>query len=46
MVIQVYAPTSNAKETEVEQFCEDLQDPLELTLKKMSFSLWGTGMQK
>ena len=46
MVIQVYAPTSNAKEAEVEQFCEDLQDPLELTLKKMSFSLWGTGMQK
>ena len=33
-VIQVYAPTSNAKEAEVEQFYEDLQDPLELTLKK------------
>ena len=31
MVIQVYAPTSNAEETEVEQFCEDLQDLLELT---------------
>ena len=30
MVIQVYAPTSNAKEAEVEQFCEDLQDFLEL----------------
>ena len=30
-VIQVYAPTSNAKEAEVEQFCEDLQDLLELT---------------
>ena len=30
-VIQVYAPTSNAKETEVEQFYEDLQDLLELT---------------
>jgi len=30
-VIQVYAPTSNAEETEVEQFCEDLQDLLELT---------------
>ena len=30
-VIQVYAPTSNAEEAEVEQFCEDLQDLLELT---------------
>ena len=45
-VIQVYALTSNAEEAEVEQFYEDLQDLLELTLKKMSFSLWGTGMQK
>ena len=45
-VIQVYAPTSNAKEAEVEWFYEDLQDLLELTPKKMSFSLWGTGMQK
>ena len=34
MVIQVYAPTSNAEEAEVEQFYEDLQDLLELTLKK------------
>ena len=33
-VIQVYAPTSNAKEAEVEQFFEDLQDLLELTPKK------------
>ena len=33
-VIQVYAPTSNAEETEVEWFYEDLQDVLELTLKK------------
>ena len=33
-VIQVYAPTSNAEETEVERFYEDLQDLLELTLKK------------
>ena len=33
-VIQVYAPTSNAEEAEVEQFYEDLQDHLELTLKK------------
>ena len=38
-VIQVYAPTSNAEEAEVERFYEDLQDLLELTLKKMSFSL-------
>ena len=33
-VIQVYAPTSNAEEAEVEQFCEDLQDLSELTPKK------------
>ena len=33
-VIQVYAPTSNAEEAEVEQFYEDLQDLLELTTKK------------
>ena len=32
-VIQVYAPTSNAEEAEVEQFYEDLQDLLELTPK-------------
>ena len=34
MVIQVYALTSNAEEAEVEQFCEDLQDLLELTSPK------------
>ena len=39
MVNQLYAPTSNTEEAEVEQFYEDLQDHLELTLKKMSFSL-------
>ena len=33
-VIQAYAPTSNAEEAEVERFCEDLQDLLELTPKK------------
>ena len=33
-VIQVYAPTTNAEEAEVEQFYEDLQDLLELTPKK------------
>ena len=38
-VIQVYAPTSNAEEAEVEWFYEDLQDFLKLTLKKLFFSL-------
>ena len=33
-VIQVYAPTSNAEEAEVERFYEDLQDLLELTPEK------------
>ena len=33
-VIQVYAPTSNAEEVEVEWFYEELQDLLELTSKK------------
>ena len=33
-VIQVYAPTTNAEEAEVEWFCEELQDFLELTPKK------------
>ena len=37
-LIQVYAPISNAEETEFEQFYEDLQDFLELHPKKMSFS--------
>ena len=47
MVIQAYAPTSNAEEPEVKWFCEDPQDLLELTPKKnMSFSLQGTRMQK
>ena len=34
MVIQVYAPTTNAKEAEVEGFCDDLQDLLELIPQK------------
>ena len=38
-VIQVYALTSNAEEAEIERFYEDLQDLLELTSKKMFFSL-------
>ena len=44
-VIQAYAPTSNAEEAEVEWFYEYLQDFLEITPKKESFSS-GTGMQK
>ena len=38
-VIQAYAPNSNTEEAEVEWFYEDLQDLLEQTPKKMSFSL-------
>ena len=41
MVIQVYAPTSNTEEAEVERFYEDLQDLLELTLKKDVFFIIG-----
>ena len=37
-VIQVYAPTTNPEEAEVEQFYKDLQDLLELTPTKLSFS--------
>ena len=44
-VIQVYAPTTDAEEAEVDQFHEDLEDLLELTLKKMFFSSLGIGMQ-
>ena len=40
-VIQVYALTSNAEEAEVEEFCEDLQDLLELTPKKDVFYIMG-----
>ena len=38
-VIQVYTPTSNAEEAEVERFYEDLQDLLELTPKRCPFHL-------
>ena len=38
-VIQVCAPASNTEEAEAEWFYEDLQDLLELTPQKMSFSL-------
>ena len=34
MVIQLYGPTSNAEEAEIEWFYEDLQDLLELTPQK------------
>ena len=40
-VIQVYAPTSNAEEGEVEWFYEDLQDLLELTPKKVVLFIMG-----
>ena len=40
-VIQVYAPTSNAKEAEVEWFHEDVQDLLELTPKKDALFIIG-----
>ena len=41
MVIQAYAPTSNADEVEVEWFYEDLQDLLELTPKKYILFITG-----
>ena len=41
MVLQAYAPNSNAEEAEVEQFYEDLQDLLELTPKKDILSIIG-----
>ena len=40
-VIQVYAPTSNGEEAEVELFYEDLQDLLELTPQKDVFFIMG-----
>ena len=45
-VIQVYAPTTNAKEAEVEWFYKDLPDLLELIPKKDVLFVIGTGMQK
>ena len=41
IAMQVYAPTSNAEETEVEQFYEDLQDLLKLTPKKDALFIIG-----
>ena len=45
-VIQVFAPITNAKEAEVERFCEELQDLLELTLKRDVFFIIGDGNAK
>ena len=45
-VIQVYAPTSNAEEAEVERFYEDLQDFLEPTPKKDVLLIIGDGNAK
>ena len=45
-VIQVYAPTSNAEEAEVERFHGDLQDLLELTLKKDVLFIIGDWKEK
>ena len=45
-VIQVYALTSNPEKVEVEQFCEDPQDLLELTPQKDVLFIIGTEMQK
>ena len=45
-VIQVYAPTSNADEAEIERFYEDLQGFLQLIPQKDVLFIIGTGMQK
>ena len=45
-VIQVYAPTSNAEEAEVERFYEDLQDLLELTPPKNVLFIIGDWIAK
>ena len=45
-VIQVYAPTSNAEEAEVEWFYEDLQDLLEPTPKKDGLFITGNWNEK
>ena len=45
-IIQVYAPTSDAEEAEVEWFYEDLQDLLEQTPKKDVLFIKGIRMQK
>ena len=44
-VIQVYAPTTDAKQAEVGQFYEDLEDLLELTSNRMFYSSSGIWLQ-
>ena len=46
MVIQAYAPTSNAEQAEVERFYEDLQDLVELTPKKYVLFITGDWNEK
>ena len=46
MVIQAYAPTSNAEETEIERFYEDLQDRVELTSQKDVLVILGAWNEK
>ena len=46
MVIQVYAPTSNAEEAEVEQFYEDLQDLIKQTPQKDALFIIGDWNEK
>ena len=46
IVIQVYAPTTNAEGAEVEQFYEDVQDLLELTPKNYVIFIIRVRMQK
>ena len=46
MVIQVYAPNSNAEKAEVEQFYEDVQDLIELTPKKDVLFIIGNWNEK
>ena len=45
-VMQVYALTSNTEQAEVEWFCDDLQDLLELTPKKVLFNIGDWNVQE
>ena len=46
MVIQVYVPTVDAEEADIDQFCKDLEDILRTNTKKKMYSSLGIGMQK
>ena len=46
IVIEVYTPTMDTEEAEVDHFYEDLEDLLELILKNIFHSSSGIGMQK